>query len=205
MGTLSVKMLFPKTMGIKIYIKYLLVVLWLSVLLGGTLALLQKWVLKREFTIWEIIPVTLGISASLRMIFHQYLLTKRKLYYQVVLLWEGEEYSINALLDTGNGLIEPISKKAVCLVGKDYFEQKWVKEGERNYFQPQRFRAIPYHAVGTPNGILSGYEMDRLIIYTDERKIEIEKPMIGISENSVGTPGTYQMILHPKLLREGAK
>ena len=112
---------------------------------------------------------------------------------------------MNALLDTGNGLIEPISKKAVCLVGKEYFEQKWVKEGERNYFQPQKFRAIPYHAVGTPKGILSGYEMDRLIIYTDERKVEIQKPMIGISEHSVGTPGTYQMILQPKLLREGVK
>lgn len=205
MGTVSVRMLFPKISGIKIYIKYLLTVLELCVLLGGTIALLQKWILKREFTIMEIIPVTLVISTTLWVILRQYLLTRQKLYYRVVLLWEGREYPMNALLDTGNGLIEPISKKAVCLVGKEYFEQKWVKEGERNYFQPQKFRAIPYHAVGTPNGILSGYEMDRLIIYTDERKVEIQKPMIGISEHSVGTPETYQMILHPKLLREGVK
>lgn len=204
-GTMSVGMLFPKTNGIKVYIKYLLTALWLSVLLGGTIALLQKWIWKREFTIIEMIPVTLGIFFMLRVMLRRHLLTKQKLYYQVMLLWEGKEYPMNALLDTGNGLIEPISKKAVCLVGKEYFEQKWVKEGERNYFQPQKFRAIPYHAVGTPKGILSGYEMDRLIIYTDERKVEIQKPMIGISEHSVGTPETYQMILQPKLLREGVK
>ncbi len=110
---------------------------------------------------------------------------------------------MKALIDTGNGLIEPISKKPVCLVGKDYFERQWEKEGERKEFQPVRFRAIPYHAVGTPNGILIGYEMDRLIIFTDERKVEISKPMIGISEHAVGNRGTYQMILQPQLLSEG--
>ena len=110
---------------------------------------------------------------------------------------------MKALVDTGNGLIEPISKKAVCLVGKDYFEHQCEKEGERKEFQPQRFRVIPYHAVGTPNGILHGYEMDRLIIFTDERKVEIREPMIGISEHAVGNKGTYQMILQPQLLSEG--
>lgn len=106
-------------------------------------------------------------------------------------------------MDTGNSLIEPFSKKPVCLVGKEFFERQWEKEGERKFFQPQKFRAIPYHAVGTPNGILSGYEMDRLIIYTDERKVEIQKPMIGISELAIGSQNTYQMILQPELLSEG--
>ena len=70
---------------------------------------------------------------------------------------------MKALVDTGNGLMEPISKKAVSLVGRDYFERQWEKEGKRKEFQPVRFRAIPYHAVGTQNGILHGYDMDRLI------------------------------------------
>jgi hypothetical protein len=57
--------------------------------------------------------------------------------------------------------------------------------------------------VGKGNGILSGYEMDRLIIDTDERKVIIEKPMIGISEVPVSGNGFYQMILQPELLGEG--
>ena len=113
------------------------------------------------------------------------------------------EIHILALLDTGNGLIEPISKKPVCLVGKNVFEENGAKEGGRKEFQPQKFRIIPYHSVGKEKGILSGYEMDRLIIDTDERKVIIEKPMIGISEVSVSGNGSYQMILQPELLREG--
>ena len=45
--------------------------------------------------------------------------------------------------------------------------------------------------------------MDRLMIDTDERKVIIEKPVIGISEVPVGSLETYQMILQPELLREG--
>ena len=143
------------------------------------------------------------MTAIIRLLLRYFVITKQKLYYPVVLYCDGVEYPMKALVDTGNGLIEPISKKAVSLVGKDYFERQWEKEGERKGFQPVRFRVIPYHAVGTPNGILHGYEMDRLIIFTGDRKVEILKPMIGISENAVGNRGTYQMILQPQLLSEG--
>jgi sigma-E processing peptidase SpoIIGA len=128
---------------------------------------------------------------------------RQKLLYPVTLIDEDMEIHMTALLDTGNGLIEPISKKPVCLVGKNVFEENRAKEGGRKEFQPQKFRVIPYHSVGKENGILSGYEMDRLIIDTDERKVIIEKPMIGISDVPVSGNDSYQMILQPELLREG--
>ena len=101
---------------------------------------------------------------------------------------------MKGLLDTGNGLREPISKKAVCIVGRDAFQIK---------FLPEKFRAIPYHSVGKENGILYGYEMDCLLIDTDEKRVIVERPMIGLSEVPIGSPDTYQMILQPELLREG--
>jgi hypothetical protein len=174
-----------------------------AVLLGGSIAILQKFIVKAEFSVMQMMLVTGSMTCVLRFFLQHFFMTKQKLFYHVVLYCDGKEYPMRALADTGNGLVEPISKKAVCLVGKDYFEKQWEKEGERKDFQPQRFRAIPYHAVGTPSGILSGYEMDRLIIFTDERKVEILKPMIGISEHAVGNRGTYQMILQPQLLSEG--
>ena len=177
----------------------------MGVLLGGSIALLEKILVKRKFSVWEILFVTVILYAGLRYCLRKYFVRGHNLIYEVDLFCDGNEYHMKALLDTGNNLIEPISKKAVCLVGKEYFEKQWVKEGERKSFQPQKFRVIPFQAVGTPKGILNGYEMDRLIIYTDERKVEIEKPVIGISESNVGTTDTYQMILQPKLLREGVK
>lgn len=175
----------------------------MAVLLGGSVAILQKFIVRNNFSVVQMIMITGSMTFVLRFFLRCFFVTKQKLFYSIVLFCDGKEYPMQALVDTGNGLVEPISRKPVCLVGKDYFERQWEKEGERIEFQPQRFRAIPYHAVGTENGILRGYEMDRLIIFTDERKVEIRKPMIGISECAVGNKGTYQMILQPQLLREG--
>ena len=202
-GVVSSRIVVNKTGGRRAYIKYLVIALEMAVLLGGSITLLQKFVMRKEFSIVQMLIVTVVLSFILKFLLQHYFLSRQKLYYPVVLTMDNKEYHMKALLDTGNSLIEPISGKAVCLVGKDFFEKQWEKEGERKSFQPQKFRAIPYHAVGTENGILSGYEMDRLIVYTDERKVEIQKPVIGISENSIGTSDSYQMILQPKLLGEG--
>lgn len=185
------------------YIKSLIVLAQTTVLLCGSIAILQKFIFKADFSVLRMSIISISMTVVIRFLLQLFFITRQKMYYSVILYCDGKEYPMKALMDTGNGLVEPISQKPVCLVGKDYFEHQWEKEGERKGFQPARFRVIPYHAVGTPNGILSGYEMDRLIIFTDERKVEILKPMIGISEQAVGNRGTYQMILQPQLLSEG--
>lgn len=167
--------------------------------------MIQKFFLKTIFSAIKLAGITILLSLVIKHILQHYLLLKKTLIYPVILIEGDTQYHMKALLDTGNSLIEPISKKPVCIVGQNVFEQETVKEGERKKFQPRTFRVIPYHSVGKENGILSGYEMDRLIIDTDERKVIIEKPMIGISRVPVGSPQSYQMILQPELLREGEK
>ena len=196
----SIHLLFPKRKG---YIKVLIVVGGTSVILGGGLSLLQKWNCMRDASIIKISALTLILSGISRIVIKKAFIARQQFIYSVTLIDEEMEMHMLALLDTGNGLIEPISGKPVCLVGKNVFEENMAKEGGRKEFQPQKFRVIPYHSVGKGNGILSGYEMDRLIIDTDERKVIIEKPMIGISEVPVSGNGFYQMILQPELLGEG--
>lgn len=174
-----------------------------AVILGGSLSLLQKWNWIKDVSIIKIAALALLLSGVSRIVIKKAFLTRQQLIYPVTLIDADMEIHMLALLDTGNGLIEPISRKPVCLVGKNVFEENIAKEGGRKEFQPEKFRVIPYHSVGKANGILSGYEMDRLIIDTDERKVIIEKPMIGISQVPVSGKGFYQMILQPELLREG--
>ncbi len=202
-GTVGSVVVLPKKSTKSMYIKSLVLQTETAVLLGGSIAILQKFIIKTDFTVLQMCMISVIVTVLIRILLRNYFITRQKLYYPVILYCDGKEYPMKALVDTGNGLIEPISKKAVSLVGMDYFERQWEKEGKRREFQPVRFRAIPYHAVGTKKGILHGYEMDRLIIFTDERKVEILKPMIGISEHAVGNRGTYQMILQPQLLSEG--
>ena len=92
-------------------------------------------------------------------------------------------------------MTEPISGKSVSVVEKEAFPKE-IK------FMPEKFRVIPFHALGTDKGILNGYEMDYLKIERKDGEINIDKPIIAISNESVSGRKKYQMILHPELLRE---
>ena len=183
----------------QIFGRYLSITFLMAVLLGGSIGLLQKKMGEDSFSFLQMFMLSVLISFGIKIILRRYLSKKTKVLYNVTLFCEGSEYKMKGLLDTGNSLVEPISRKAVCIVGRE------ALEGVQKELLPQNFRVIPYHSVGKENGILCGFEMDRLIIDTDERKVIIEKPMIGISEVPVGSPSTYQMILQPELLREGEK
>lgn len=199
----SMQFLFTGAFRKRLYGRYISITFLMAVLLGGSIGLLQKKMGENSFSFLQMIGLPLVISFVIKILLRHYLPKKSQLKYGVVLICEGCEYTMKALLDTGNSLVEPISRKPVCIVGREVFKQDHKKEGMRKEFLPQRFRIIPYHSVGKENGILCGYEMDRLIIDTDERKVIIEKPMIGISDVPVGSKETYQMILQPELLREG--
>lgn len=191
--------LIRRTQRKQIFGRYLSITFLMAVLLGGSIGLLQKKMGEDSFSFLQMSVLPVLLSFGIKIILQKYLPKKAKVLYNVTLFCEGSEYKMRGLLDTGNSLVEPISKKAVCIVGRE------ALEGMQKEFQPQKFRVIPYHSVGKENGILCGFEMDRLIIDTDERKVIIEKPMIGISEVPVGSLSTYQMILQPELLREGEK
>ena len=201
----STGFLFNGTKTKDIYGRYLCITFLMAILLGGSIGLLQKRMGENPFSFWQMLVIPPVLSFLGKRILYRYLPKKTKLLFDVNLFFNEKQYAMKGLLDTGNSLVDPISKKAVCIVGREALGTNFEKEGMINGFPPEKFRAIPYHSVGRKNGILCGYEMDRLIIETDERKVIIEKPVIGISEVPVGSSKTYQIILQPELLREGEK
>ena len=189
----------------EIYGRYLCIAFLMAILLGGSIGLLQKRMGEDTFSFWQMLVLPPVLSFFLKRILQRHLPKKARLLYDVILFFGEKQYVMKGLLDTGNSLVDPISKKAVSIASREVFVSDLEKEGLINGFPPERFRAIPYHSVGKKNGILCGYEMDCLMIDTDERKIIIEKPVIGISEVPVGSSKTYQIILQPELLREGER
>lgn len=102
--------------------------------------------------------------------------------------------SIEALIDTGNSLIEPISGKPVAVLDKAVFEQVF---GEQ---KPAVFRVIPYHSVGKKAGVLPGYRLDRIVVETEENAKEYKEVYIGVGEDVLSEANTYKMILNPRML-----
>lgn len=116
--------------------------------------------------------------------------------YEVNIRQDGKELSVSALVDTGNGLYEPISGKPVSIIEKKVLEQYQVEIQDKN------FRIIPYHSIGKENGMLRGFQADKLTIQNEELSIVCEKAILGIYEGKLSVKNKYQMILHPKLLEK---
>lgn len=103
------------------------------------------------------------------------------------------QVEIMALIDTGNGLIEPVSKKPVAILE----ENEW--ENLRMWMKPEKFKIIPYRSIGKANGMLEGYEVDAMEVKGDAGEKQFEKVIIAIFKGKMSEKGGYQMILPPEL------
>lgn len=110
-----------------------------------------------------------------------------------VILFGEETLEVQALIDTGNSLTEPISGKPVSVLDRSVFDSLFHQE-------PEVYRAIPYHSVGRKCGILQGFLVKRMIVETKEGKKECKEIYVGISEELTAKADTYKMILNPRVM-----
>lgn len=113
----------------------------------------------------------------------------------MVTLYGEKEMQINALLDTGNALVEPISGKPVAVLDKAVFDSLFpgTREG---------FRIIPYRSVGRKYGLLHGYLLNRIKVETEDGSREYHEVYVGLSEEILSNDNSYKMILNPKILEQ---
>lgn len=120
-------------------------------------------------------------------------------YCQVTLIKSGEKIILNAFVDSGNSLVEPISKKPVCIVDGDALK-------ESNILEMKCFRAIPYHSVGK-NGLLPGYLLPLMRVQKDGMIYEFRDVYIAVSANGIFKKEctgeeSVKMIMNPALFGE---
>lgn len=114
--------------------------------------------------------------------------------------------AVEAMVDTGNSLIEPISGKPVCVVDREVLEKLGYVGGTEGG-EKLGYRAIPYHSIGKKRGILEGYLLPHLQIQRDGIRKDFQDVYIaagpeGVSaDHSAGT-GSIKMIVNPMLLTE---
>lgn len=119
----------------------------------------------------------------------------KKCIYRAVICSAGVETSVKALLDTGNSLIEPISRKPVCIVEEEILARIML---ENTLF----LRAIPYRSIGCEQGTLYGVEIPKVKIFTENTCYIAEHVICAGAPHKLSTKGVYRMILHPALLTE---
>lgn len=112
-------------------------------------------------------------------------------FYSVILHYKGKTQKVTALLDTGNHLREPVSRKPVNVI--TYQACNEVCEKVSNVLM------IPYQAVGTTRGMLTAVKIDKMEIIGEECALTIIEPLIAISVEPLSSDGRYEMLLHEEM------
>ncbi len=115
---------------------------------------------------------------------------------EVILRRENGEIRIKGLIDTGNSLVEPISGKAVCILGKEYVSFLQLET------IPKGYCVIPYHAINEVHGILEGCIIDRMTIVHNGIERNYKDVLVASAPNGASTSKEYEIIIHPQLLEE---
>ena len=102
---------------------------------------------------------------------------------------------LTALLDTGNGLKEPISQRPVCLLEEGLLQNVLEKS-------EAMFRVVPYRSVGCEQGILYAYIVPQMVIRYGEADLVVKDVLCAEVPHKLSSKQQYEVILHPAYVEE---
>jgi len=145
-------------------------------------------------------------------------LSKDQLLYKVKIYFEGKEVTVDALLDTGNMLLDPVSRHPVMVAEFSKIRELLPQEIQEIFIGPyeddfhailqvvsrsswiERFRIIPYATVGKAGGILVGFKPDEVLILKNGRWHTAGDIVVGICNHKLSSNQHYQALVHPEIV-----
>lgn len=127
---------------------------------------------------------------------------------------DSKSFSTTGYIDSGNQLMDPVSKKPV-IICDEYFLKKWFTEddwkalyqahSELNFEKlparwENRINIIPYQGVEGNRTFMMGIKPDSLTFYYESQKITTRKVLIGIQFSELTKDQSYHCLLHPKIV-----
>ena len=162
-----------------------------------------------------------GIMITGIVQYYQEKVSKEKELLDVTIYLNNQKVCFTALTDTGNSLIDPISKSPVFVVEyrviKDLLPERlkniYDNNREDDFAALQgvlgdigdeiKLRLIPFKAVGAKNGILLGFKPDYITILEDESEKIYGDLLIGIFNDRLSHDDQYNGLLNISILNGG--
>lgn len=139
--------------------------------------------------------VTLTLLTCMIMLLSWYKGRKsRQKIYTVIINENGENVELKALYDTGNSLLEPISRRPVSIIEENETTKLWLEA------KPQKYKVIPFRSIGEEHGVLEGTMVDELIISINDKQIIEKDAVVALYKGRLSRDGSFQMILNQGLL-----
>ncbi|HHV62300.1 MAG TPA: sigma-E processing peptidase SpoIIGA [Firmicutes bacterium] len=140
----------------------------------------------------------------------------------IEILFGEERVFVNALIDTGNRLRDPITGAPVIIL--EYSAVASILPGEvRRVFGlldagdlaaitdimanspwSSRFRVIPFASIGKEKGMLIGFRPDEVRIVEGDRRASTRNAVVGIYTQRLSAEGGFRALLHPEILESAS-
>ena len=134
-------------------------------------------------------------------------LSKKDMLCNISIVFEEGKADVNAIIDTGNFLKEPITGKPVIIVEKDVLVNaiplnilenmeeiiNGIKKIENKYMS--KISLIPFSALGTENGLLLGIKPENFYINYQGKILENKNIIVGIYNKKLSRNNKYNALV----------
>ncbi|WP_068672471.1 sigma-E processing peptidase SpoIIGA [Oceanobacillus sp. Castelsardo] len=135
--------------------------------------------------------------------------------YTVSIKMKDKSFSTMGYIDSGNQLVDPLSKKPVIICDQTFLK-KWFTEEEwlslKNAYETfdmemvpkdweSNIQVVPYQGVQGNNMFLLALRPEHLIVYYGEQQIKSRKLLIGIQFAELTKDNSYHCLLHPQIIQ----
>ena len=110
----------------------------------------------------------------------------------IVIGVSGREFEMDAIIDTGNSLVDYVGKRPVTVVERTYFSDIL---SDIDNLQKLGYHLIPYNSVGNSGGMMEIITADYIHIYKGENMVTRERAAIGMSLRQINKNGDYHALL----------
>lgn len=158
-----------------------------------------------------------GASYLKKSLFHY------ALHVPVVIRFGDKLIPVQALLDTGNNLRDPLTQLPVMVV-----EYSVLKEILPNAIQTvyesgdeldldkllsilpdgwwtRRIRLIPFNSLGKKSGLMLAFRPDVVLLKMEEKLVEVKDVVVAICNKTLSSQGAYRALLHTDVLAKAIR
>jgi stage II sporulation protein GA (sporulation sigma-E factor processing peptidase) len=150
----------------------------------------------------------------------QHRIRRERLILRVEMTFDKKQLCLDALVDTGNSLRDPITNVPVIITEYEILRELLPDDIQKIFEQcgendlnaiaeimtiskwAARFRIIPYKSLGRENGMLVGFKPDIVTIYDSSKKIQLSNIVIAIYRKKLSKDGEYSALIYPEMLKE---
>lgn len=221
--------------NLKLYLKQLASFYLISFVFGGaTLGfyyfsnnyidiLFNENILKKVFPAkYLILGISFGGILIINILEYYYeKISKEEFILDISISLNNKKIKIKGLIDTGNSLIDPLSKSPVLIADHDQIKNLlpedinnmfkenreedfiYLEEIIRKFDEEINIRLIPFKSVGKSNGILIGFMPDYITISREDEESLYNDLVIGIFNGKLSADGQYNALLNEEILNRG--